>query len=118
MVFGCVALIAVFFYGPVADLYAASRDHDQLVLEVEALNTVADDLASDVARLQTEEGVTDEARVRGYAPQGEYAADASELLDMDEKPKIPELSRSRVPDDDSPLTKLLDVLFGYEGLRS
>ena len=111
-----VAIVALglFFYDPAADLYAAKRDHDQLVQKVEATKAVAADLEAQVHRLQTEEGIMDEARIRGYANPGEVAVDASELLGIEDSVTVPELAKP-IETEEPPLPiKVLDVLMGYE----
>ncbi len=109
-----VGLLFLFFYQPAASLWAAYRDHDQLLAQQQALTEMSDALEGRIAELQTEEGIMDEARVRGYAPAGEIAADASELVGEDDDGIIAVLGQAPEETEDSPLTQALDVFFGYQ----
>ena len=112
---GAVVLVTLlFFYGPASDLYAAARDHAYLARDFEAITQVTSDLQAEVDRLRTEEGVMDEARVRGYAPEGEIPADASELVGEDDEPSIPLLSQPAEPIEVPAYLHVLDVVMGYE----
>ncbi len=107
-------VLFLFFYQPAANLWAAHRDHDQLLAEQQALAEVSDELEERIAELRTEEGIMDEARIRGYAPAGEIAADASELVGEEDVGIIAVLGQAPEETEDSPLTQALDVFFGYQ----
>lgn len=109
-----VGVLFLFFYQPAASLWAAHRDHDQLLAQQQALTEMSNELEGRIAELQTEEGIMDEARVRGYAPAGEIAADASELVGEDDDGIIAVLGQAPEETEDSPLTQALDVFFGYQ----
>lgn len=66
-----LALVAVF--GPLKDYYNAWRNAGVLQVEHTVLTTINEGLTSDVERLNTLEGIEDEARRRGYVYPGEEA---------------------------------------------
>ncbi len=109
-----VGVLFLFFYQPAANLWAAHRDHDQLIAQQQALTEMSDELEERIAELRTEEGIMDEARIRGYAPAGEIAADASELVGEEDDGIIAVLGQAPEETEDSPLTQALDVFFGYQ----
>ena len=68
-----LAVAAVAIFGPLRDYYVAWRDAGVLQVEYEVLSTINEDLTSDVERLNTLEGIEDEARRRGYVYPDEEA---------------------------------------------
>ncbi len=115
-VLAAVAVLFLFFYQPSADLWAAHRDHDRLLAEQASLAQMSGEIEERIAALRSEEGIMDEARVRGYAPAGEIAADAGKLVGEDDEDEaiIPVLSQAPEETEDSPLTQALDAFFGYQ----
>lgn len=111
-----VAVLFGFFYQPSADLWAAHRDHDHLLAQKAELEQVSSDLEEDIAALRTEEGVADEARVRGYAPAGEEAADARALVgdDGDEIVQVLSEVAEEDPSEEPTYVQVLDAFFGYQ----
>ncbi|WP_035437890.1 septum formation initiator family protein [Atopobium sp. oral taxon 810] len=73
---GCIALaivVLLFFamYPPLRDYYVACRTQEDLKTQYAQLKDKNGELLSDIERLQTSEGIEDEARKRGYVNQGE-----------------------------------------------
>ena len=64
-------LMVVAMVGPLRSYYVAWRDAGVLQVEYETLSTINEGLSSDVERLNTVEGIEDEARRRGYVYPGE-----------------------------------------------
>lgn len=73
---GCIALaiaVLLFFavYPPLRDYYVARRTQEDLKAHYAQLKDKNGKLLGDIERLQTSEGIEDEARKRGYVNQGE-----------------------------------------------
>lgn len=73
---GCIALaiaVLLFFavYPPLRDYYVARRTQEDLKAHYAQLKDKNGELLGDIERLQTSEGIEDEARKRGYVNQGE-----------------------------------------------
>ena len=71
--FVVLLLAAVAIAGPLRDYYHAWRDEGVLKVEYEVLSTINEGLSTDVERLNTLEGIEDEARRRGYVYPDEEA---------------------------------------------
>ena len=56
---------------PAQDLYCAWRDQEAHEQQLETLNEDISQYQGDIDRLQTREGIEDEARKRGYVAEGE-----------------------------------------------
>lgn len=65
------ALVALSLYGPLQGWYVAQRRNQDLQAQLDALSASNEDLQADVEDLQSEEGIEDEARRRGYVQEGE-----------------------------------------------
>lgn len=109
LVAALVVLLAVaFFYGPAKGLYQAWRTEGSRQAELAALNESNEGYQSDIDRLQTREGIEDEARRRGYVAEGETSI-VVEGLDA-------EGADDAAPQDDTPwYLGILDTVFQYEG---
>lgn len=109
-----LALSWVFLYQPAKDLYVASREHDQLQAEYDALEQRNARLAADVADLQTQSGV--EARAHeelGWIKEGEETANVRGLdLEEVEDPFVANVVAGSVPAPQTWYSPFLDVLFG------
>lgn len=73
---GCIALAIVALlvfavYPPLRDYYVARRTQEDLKAHYTQLKDKNGELLGDIERLQTSEGIEDEARKRGYVNQGE-----------------------------------------------
>lgn len=68
-----VALLVVggALYAPAQDLYCAWREQEAHAQQLESLNEDISQYQGDIERLQTREGIEDEARKRGYVAEGE-----------------------------------------------
>lgn len=76
-----VLVVLVTLYGPAQGLYQAWRDQGINQQTLDELNASIDEYQSDIDRLQTREGIEDEARRRGYVEQGESGVTAVGLPD-------------------------------------
>lgn len=63
--------LLVSMYGPFKTYYQAWRAGDALRAQLEEYNESNDQARSDISALQTEEGIKDVARKRGYVEEGE-----------------------------------------------
>ncbi len=63
--------LLVSMYGPLQTYYQAWRAGDALRAQLEQYNESNDQARSDISALQTEEGIKDVARKRGYVDEGE-----------------------------------------------
>ena len=66
-----VVLFALFFYGPVKGLYQAWRTEGVRQEQLAELSSSNEAYQQEIDRLQTREGIEDEARRRGYVAEGE-----------------------------------------------
>lgn len=120
----CVALVAllialVALYGPTRDYYVARRTGEVLQLKYDRILSKNEALASDVNRLQTREGIEEEARRLGYTSKGTDAADSGEHDDASTGQDVP----SQTADPSAPMTypdgrswyvQALDLVFCYD----
>lgn len=66
-----VLVVVVALYAPAKGLYAAWRTNEARQAQLDELNASNEGYRSDISRLQTREGIEDEARKRGYVNEGE-----------------------------------------------
>ncbi len=71
IVFAALALVVVALYAPAQGLYVAWRDGQSLGSQISGLDQSNDEYQSDIERLQSREGIEDEARKKGYVSEGE-----------------------------------------------
>lgn len=104
-----VLLVVVFsLYSPLKALWSAWRDNVAQQEELAALEETNEQYQSDIDRLQTTEGVEDEARRRGYVYEGETEVVVEGTLSEDD-------TETDVEDDDVAwYISLGDIVFGYE----
>ena len=113
----CMVLTVVFLYPSVQNYYLAVRDQAQSQAEYEALQDYYERLQSDVASLQTDEGVKTRAHDKyGWVSPGENSVmvqgvQASSGID-DEIGIVP-VGSIKAPE--TWYSGVLDPLFGYEG---
>ena len=109
-----LALVAVVVFGPARTYYVAWRQAGVLNAEYTALASQNEELNHEIERLQTREGIEDEARNRGYVFPNEEA-----LVVEGMEPKQvadPALVDAAVEEHEKSLPwyiGLLDMLFGY-----
>lgn len=115
VVLGFLAIVVVFLYGPVRSLYAATRDEQVYTAQLAELNASNAELRAEVDRLQSREGIEDEARKRGYVLPGEQPV-MVEGLEVDDRGTA-DSSASAVQSrsDDNPwYIDVFDFIFSYE----
>ena len=71
-----VLVVLASLYFPAQDLYCAWREQGSKQATLEQLNESIDEYQGDIDRLQTREGIEDEARKRGYVEDGEVGVTA------------------------------------------
>lgn len=77
LVITAIALaVFVALYFPAQDLYCAWREQGSKQATLEQLNESIEEYQGDIDRLQTREGIEDEARKRGYVEDGEVGVTA------------------------------------------
>lgn len=109
-----LAIALVVLYGPSRMYYAAWRDAGVLHAEYEALAMQNDELNHEIERLQTLEGIEDEARSRGYVYPDEEALVVQGL--EEEQVADPALVDAAVEEYQKSLpwyVGILDLVFGY-----
>ena len=110
-----VAILLVVVAGPARTYYVAWREQGVLQAEYEALATQNEELNHEIERLQTLEGIEDEARNRGYVYPNEEALVVEGL-----EPKQvadPTLVDAAIEEHEKNLpwyVGILDVIFGYK----
>ena len=115
IILGFLAVTVLFLYGPVRSLYAATRDEQVYTAQLAELNASNEELRAEVDRLQSREGIEDEARKRGYVLQGEQPV-MVEGLEVDDRGTA-DSSASAVQSrsDDNPwYIDVLDFVFSSE----
>ena len=106
-VVAALLLLVLFFYGPVKGLYQAWRTEGIRQAQLSGLTEENDSYQQDIDRLQTREGVEDEARRRGYVAERETSI-VVEGLDASEDAQ--EESTSETPW----YLRVTDTIFQYE----
>ncbi|WP_129583829.1 hypothetical protein [Thermophilibacter mediterraneus] len=86
---GVALVVLVALYGPARDLYCAWRLQDGKQETLDGLNQSIDEYQQDIDRLQTREGIEDEARKRGYVSEGETGVIAEGLPEDQEAEEAP-----------------------------
>ena len=107
VVAAALLLLVLFFYGPVKGLYQAWRTEGIRQAQLSGLTEENDSYQQDIDRLQTREGVEDEARRRGYVAEGETSI-VVEGLDTSEDAQ--EEGTSETPW----YLRVTDTIFQYE----
>ena len=104
-----VALI-IGIYGPLRSYYVAVRSGQDLQARYDALVEQNESLRNDLGRLQSEEGIEDEAHRRGYVKDGETGVVTEGLPKEDTTALLGEIEL----EDTRPwYIKVLDVVFFY-----
>lgn len=76
----CLIFAIAFLYSPAKNYYHASRNHDKVLAQYEALKNSNDALKKDIELLQTEEGIKQRARdTLGLVENGESSGIVSGL---------------------------------------
>lgn len=111
-VFAVLAVVVaiVMIYGPARGYYVATRTNEELSAYYNALVEQNEDLRDDLDRLQTREGIEDEAHKRGLVYDGEKIVQVEGLTGNVSLP-LPEV---KVEDCRPWYTRVLDFIFGYE----
>lgn len=115
IVVAAIAVLLLFLYGPVREYYVSWRVGQIYSAELAELNEDNEELKSEVNRLQSREGIEDEARKRGYVSEGETAVtveglDESETSDGETGDTSDASGESNNPW----YISVLDVLFGFD----
>lgn len=101
------AVVALALYEPARGLYSAWRTQGIREAQLEQLNESNEEYRSDIDRLQSREGIEEEARKRGYVTEGETSVIVEGLPEDD--------SSSADDAAENPwYIGLLDTIFRYE----
>ena len=103
-----VLFVIISIYPPAQSLYRAWRDQGVRQETLDGLNASIEEYQGDIERLQSREGIEDEARKRGYVGEGEVGVTLE---------GVPEQTDDAAGDDDRELpwyVSLGDVVFQYE----
>lgn len=141
VVMACVVACLLALYAPLRDWYVAYRHGASLETRYDALSRENANLEHEVSRLQTREGIEDEARRRGYVSTGETGVtvvgaptneqDDEQMAESDEEntdatdnaanseqdnsgTTTPSDTDNTQSDSRTMGTRVLDFLFGYE----
>ena len=114
-IIAAVLIAAIMLFGPVRTYYAAWRESGRLEAEYEALEQQNTELMEQLDRLQSIDGIEDEARRRGYA----YPDEEVLIVDGLEEEKLADPAKvgEAVEAHEQGLpwyVNLLDGLLGYE----
>ncbi len=105
-----VTIVAIVFvvaaiYEPARTYYVAWRTGSALQTSYDSLSQSNEDLQSEVERLQSKEGIEDEARKKGYVNPGETAVNVEGLPD--------DSAGDQTQEEDPWYIQLGDTIFGY-----
>lgn len=115
MILGGIVLVVVALYSPLRSWYSAQRDAELYTKQLQTLKNDNAALQENVTRLQSKEGIEDEARKRGYVVQGETSVTINGMKDGGEaKADASKNSLDGVATDDPWYIKVLDVVFFYQ----
>ncbi len=104
-VLAAIVVVVVSIYEPAKTYYLAWRTGTALQSSYDSLTQSNDGLQSDVERLQTKEGIEDEARKKGYVSPGETAVNVEGLPD--------DSTSGQAQEEDPWYIQLGDTIFGY-----
>lgn len=110
-----LALVAS-VWGPLGDYYVAWRRSGELAESYAEISAENDGLSQDIDRLQTREGVEDEARRQGYAYEGESTATSQSAQDDPNQGPDPTNPEPSEPTERPWYIVVLDALFCYQPL--
>ncbi|MGN9234184.1 hypothetical protein ACTM8Z_02630, partial [Atopobiaceae bacterium HCP3S3_D6] len=110
-----LALVAA-VWGPLGDYYVAWRRSGELAESYASVTADNDALGKDIERLQTREGVEDEARRQGYAFEGESTATSPSAPDDANQGSDPTNPKPEEPTERPWYIVVLDALFCYRPL--
>ena len=113
----CIIIAAAFLYVPARNYYIARRDAQELAYKLGQTNANNETLRSDVDTLETQEGIEDAARKRGYVKEGETAVSVEGLDDSSTSgssvTSIIADDQASIPDEPW-YVNALDVIFFYK----
>jgi len=107
---GLVLVIVLMLYGPTRNYYVAVRTNQELQARYDAIAAQNELLEGDLNRLQSEEGIEDEAHRRGWVKDGETGVVVEGLPEDDLKALLGEVE---IEDTRPWYIKMLDVLFFF-----
>ena len=113
IVLGAIALAGLMLYGPVRDLYLASRRLDTLQATYDILVEENNQIREELELLQTRDGIENEARARGYVEPGETKVVVEGLPEEEDPATAYAIHDIELPDDRAWYIRMLDDLFGY-----
>ena len=107
-----LVVVVVALFGPVKNYYVAVRTGQVLQQRYDEVSAQNVELRQDDDRLQSQEGIEDEARRRGYVSKGETPVEVEGGQDgsQQDDPTTPET----YPDQRAWYVRVLDALFGYD----
>lgn len=107
-----LVVVVVALFGPVKDYYVAVRTGQVLQQRYEEVSAQNVTLRQDDDRLQSQEGIEDEARKRGYVSKGETPVEVEGGQDgsQQEDPTTPQT----YSDQRAWYIRVLDAIFGYD----
>lgn len=113
----CLAIVLFGVYGPIQRYYVAWRAAGDLQAEYEAVSSDNEALRDDLSRLQSEEGIQDEARRRGYTYPDEESTTAEGISDDANEGSSATDSDFSAADIQQPwYIHVLDFIFVYQGV--
>lgn len=111
-----VVLAGAMLYPVAKEYYQTARARDQLEAEYAALASRNDAISEQIANLQTDEGVEDQARSElGWVKKGENAVTVTGIGETTSTTTLPEqVTAGSVEVEDTWVTKVLDFIFRVE----
>lgn len=110
-----VAIVIVGILVPFREFYVAQREGEVLQQKYELIQQKNDELAAQRDKLLTQEGIEDEARLRGYVSPGEVGV----TVEGEEQPNDPARDMKLEYEDKRDwLQTMLDTLFAYDPLTT
>lgn len=84
----CALFLVIFTYQPAKNLYINVCEHDKLIAQYEAIQKINSELSSEIAYLQTEDGIYQRATEKlGLVKKGDHSGNVPELNEQKEGDK-------------------------------
>lgn len=112
----CLVVVVLSLYPALQDYYIAYRYNEKLEQELIAVESRNEEIRSQIAYLNTEEGIADRARERfGWVEEGEQAVNITGLEVSDSTTVLPEsIAAGSIQAPTTWWSEFLDTFFGVE----
>ena len=110
-----ILLVCIFCYQPAKTCYTQIRNTQKASVELSQVESRNEKLKANVDSLKTDQGIEDKAKNDyGYVVKGEGSAHVSGINKEETSKLLEYVDSDKVKAPESPLTDLLDGIFGYD----